>query len=283
MDYTFVKKYLDEYYFKYNIFNNKIRKDFEIPDILKNEYNFIKNTYSKKCNLPVAKFLIEYYKKTNDYKQCSIFIKNEYEDGYGIKYIANKLNISYTQCRNVLLYLNIEIRRGNNIITDKLLKFRKEKALYERNNHTGWLSKDVIEKRKIKSSNKKGIQGFYFNKSLQKNVWLRSSYEFIFSEWLDHNDYIWDIEVKTFNIGDELYRPDFFIFDDNMKLKKIIEVKGYWDNRSYKVNELKKILPDIEIIFIGINNNLIQNYIIEDNKKYKDKLKQWKQIRIMNL
>lgn len=282
MNYIFVKKYLDEFYFKYNIFNNKVRKDFEIPDILKKEYDTIKYTYSNKCSLPGAKFLIEYYKNTDDYNKCSEFIKQEYESGYGIKYIAKKIDISYTQCRSILIYFNIEIRKGYNIITDKLCKFRKEKAIYEKNNHTGWLSKEIIEKRKIKGVNNRGVQGYYYNKSLQKYVWLRSSYEFIFAEWLDFNNNIWDIEVKTFHIGNELYRPDFFIFDNNMHIKKIIEIKGYWDNRAYKVDKLKKELPDIEIILLGINNDSIEYYII-DNKKYKDKLKQWKQIRIMNL
>ena len=49
-------------------------------------------------------------------------------------------------------------------------------------------------------------------------------------KWLDSNKIDWDVESQQWMIGNETYRPDFFIYENGI-LKKIIEVKGYFKNK----------------------------------------------------
>lgn len=273
MNYEKVQEFLNTNYLKYEFKENQI-----MTNNLLQEYEKIKGNKRD--------FLRNYFKNKNYelFQECKNFISKQYYDGYGIKWIAKKLNITYTRCRSILIsYFNIDIRKGRSVVTDKVKEFRKEKSILESNNKTGWNSIECREKLKIRNSNQRGVSGYYYNNSLQKYVWLRSTYEFIFAEWLDKNNNVWDVEVTTFKIKNTTYRPDFFIYDYEMNIKKIVEIKGYYDNRAYKVGLLKNELPELEIVLLGATNKTIENYIIENDKKYKDKLKQWKQKRIMNL
>jgi len=115
-------------------------------------------------------------------------------------------------------------------------------------------------------------------KSDSELVWLRSSWEYVIAKWLDKNNLIWKYELKQFKFENIVYRPDFFIFDENNTLKQIIEVKGYWKDKVYKFYELKKfyaenISKDVELVLITEINNYTEN-IGQDTKL-------WKQIRIL--
>jgi predicted nuclease of restriction endonuclease-like RecB superfamily len=110
---------------------------------------------------------------------------------------------------------------------------------------------------------------------------LRSSYEFIYASWLDDNNLIWDIEYKSFRLIDNsLYKPDFFIFDIDDNLKEIVEIKGFWKNRSYKFDLLKKQLENdgIECKMISDNDIL---YYTKDQLKNITKI--WKSTRLREL
>jgi hypothetical protein len=195
-----------------------------------------------------------------------------YEMGYGIKFLIKdlKLNITPPVLRKCLIkFFDIKLRE-NNVITDNLRKLRKEKALFENKNKIGFGSIEVQTNIKNKNSTNRGIQGYYYNKFYDKNVWLRSSWEYIYAKWLDSNNIKWDIECKTYILNDsQTYRPDFFIFDENEKMIKIVEIKGYWKDKVWKYTELKSKL-DIELILITD----IKNYTISVNKDYMD----WKKI-----
>ncbi|MFA5585345.1 MAG: hypothetical protein WDA02_02205 [Saccharofermentanales bacterium] len=208
------------------------------------------------------------------------FLYNKYViNGQGIKSIIKDFNlpISYSVLRFYMInFFDIKLR-DNKDITPFLRKRRSIKALNEKNNEIGFFNKDIQKEIKIKTSNKRGVQGYYYNKSLNKYVWLRSSWEYIYAKWLDKNKYLWDIEYKTFNISNNLsYRPDFFIFDNNMNIIKIVEIKGYWKDKLYKFNELKENNTNINIDIVLIDR--IKPYT---DKGFKKELSEWKKIRIL--
>lgn len=217
---------------------------------------------------------LEKIKKDNRFEMVKNWIENKYyNEGIGIKSLIKEfeLPITYPILRKFMLLIDLKLRK-NNEVTDWLRKKRKEKVKTEHLNKTGWFSDDVVRK-----NTKKGLQGYYFNKSLNKFVWLRSSYEYIYAKWLDEKNYIWDIEYKSFRLSDNsLYKPDFFIFDNKYNIKKIIEIKGYWNNRTYKYHLLKKEIKDVDLILI--NKDEIFNY----TSNYKDDVKIWKILKEKN-
>jgi hypothetical protein len=198
-------------------------------------------------------------------------IRNKYNSGFGLKRIASELNFSYTKTRNLFEYLEIDIRKGQNVVTDEVRRFRKEKAIHEAKTKTGWCSVEAQAKIKNKHTSR-GVQGYYLSKSKNDYVWLRSTYEYIFAKWLDKQNIKWDIEKTTYKIGKIIYRPDFFIYE-NDKLKKIIEIKGYWRDKEYKAKLLNEKL-DVDVITIYD----IVPYISKDSS-YGKELKEWKKIR----
>lgn len=276
----------------------------EISELKNLVYNYFSIFGYKKIAIEIEENLIDYYKeflmnicnnkdsnKKNSfyryyYKNINTEIFNilKYElnklynvDGYGYKSIAKMLSISYSECRLLYKYLEIPVRTGMNVVTDRLRKSRQIKAQIEFETKTGFCGLNV--NRKLTKTSR-GVNGYYFNKYFNKYVWLRSTYEYIFAEWLDKNKIIWDTEVSTFILDENVsYRPDFFIYDENNKLIKIIEIKGYYDNRAFKVKELNEKL-DIEVILLNLSEIGIDNYII-DGKSYRKKLKEWKLNRIL--
>lgn len=203
------------------------------------------------------------------------FINQKYViDGQGIKSIIKDYNlpISYSILRFYIMNIfNIKLR-DNKTITPFLRQRRKDKALNEKNNNIGFFSKGIQENIKIKTTNKIGVQGYYYNKSLNKYVWLRSSWEYIYAKWLDKNNYKWDVEYQTYLVDDKKYRPDFFIFDEHNNIIKIVEIKGYWKDKLFKFNLLKNKINNIELILI----DKIKPYT-DKNVKYE--LSEWKIIR----
>jgi hypothetical protein len=200
-----------------------------------------------------------------------------YDKGFGIKYFIKyfELNITPSVFRlNLIKIFDIKLRKHNDI-TDNLRKLRSEKAIYENTNNIGAFSDEVQKKLKIKNKTIRGAQGYYFNESLKKYVWLRSSWEYIYAKWLDKNNIIWDIEKKVFHVGDKKYRPDFFIYDENKKISKIVEVKGFWKDKVWKFRVLMKQMEKQKIDFILIEN--IKPYC---ETTYKKELKNWKDIRL---
>jgi len=198
-----------------------------------------------------------------------------YTDGYGIKSIDRMLEIGgYSKTRKVLEYLNIEIRKGRNVVTDKLKEFRREKAMNEQKHKYGFANPEVV--RKCAKYNMRGVQGYYPNSSTGELVWLRSTYEYIYAKFLNKIKTNWKMEDIYYTINSQIYRPDFFIYDDNWNLIKIVEIKGYWDNNAHKAIKLNEML-DINVIIIMD----IKKYI-EYPLDYHKELRVWKNLRILN-
>ncbi len=100
-------------------------------------------------------------------------------------------------------------------------------------------------------------RGSYYNSLLQDKIWLRSSYELKFAQYLDKNNIPWLYEIETFNLGDTTYTPDFYLPTSNLW----IEIKGYMREK-YQIkinkfldnytNETLKILYKEDLIKLGI-------------------------------
>lgn len=200
-----------------------------------------------------------------------------YNRGFGLKLIARNLNITYMICRSLFEFLEVQIRRGQNVTTDELRKFRKSKAIYENLNNTGFNNDSIV--RKAKRDNR-GMQGYIWNNHFKKFIWIRSSYEYIYAKWLNKNNFKWEYDYESYKLEDETtYRPDFFIFNERNEIDIIVEIKGYWDNRLYKVELLKKIKPDIKISVIGSKD--INSYI-EVKSNFDLEKRKWNLERKLN-
>ncbi|TYR75618.1 restriction endonuclease [Rossellomorea vietnamensis] len=66
----------------------------------------------------------------------------------------------------------------------------------------------------------RGYAGFY------KDHYLRSSYEYAYARYLDHHSMQWSYEDDIFDLGYRKYKPDFFFYNKNGELVKIVEVKS---------------------------------------------------------
>lgn len=204
------------------------------------------------------------------------FLDNEYvKNGKGIKGLIKQYNLNITPpvFRHILLFLGYELH-SDRIANDYLRKVRSENAKRQYKEKTGFFKEGVQESIHHGNSIKRGIQGYYWNASKEKYVWLRSSWEYIFAKWLNEKNIIWDVEVKTYKFDNTTYRPDFFIFDENGNIKCIVEIKGYWRNRVYKYELLKKQeIVDISIIYD----------ISQYSKNVSNDIKQWKILRKLKL
>lgn len=196
------------------------------------------------------------------------------KQGYGIKTLIKTydLPLTYSSFRNLLIFLpNIELH-SDRIATNALRKQRSINSKKQYKEKRGWFKPGCQESIKHKSD-ARGAQGYYWNESKQKYVWLRSSWEYSYAKWLNKQHINWDVECKSYRLKDNhLYRPDFFIFDDNNNLIKIVEIKGYWKRDEYKPKLLNEDL-NIDVI------------IIDNIKPYQEKkdLETWKNIRKLKL
>jgi len=197
-------------------------------------------------------------------------LKTKYNSGLGFKSLAKEYDTSYSKMR-AFCNKHFTCRHGQNVVTEKLKLFRKDKAILESKSKTGFNDPNVIRKY---GRNTRGVQYWYYNKSKDKRVWLRSTWEYIYAKWLNKTGHIWDVEVKCYDIEGATYRPDFFIYDDANRLIKIVEIKGFWDSNSSKALKLNKKLNGVEVCIV----NDIKDFI-EENSSYESDLKVWKQIK----
>lgn len=155
---------------------------------------------------------------------------------------------------------------------DYFKKFgRKEKAIYESKNKIGFNSPDIV--RDLNSNLKNGVGGRYKNNSTNEVVYLRSTYEWIFAKWLDRTKQNWKVEEKVYILEDgRAYRPDFFIYDNEWNLIKIVEVKGYHSNNFDKSSLLNEM---IEIPVCMVTN--IKPFL-EENTTYERELTKWRKL-----
>jgi hypothetical protein len=172
-----------------------------------------------------------------------------YDSGYGLKIIARTFNTSYSKLRTIFRNNNIDIRKGQSVVTDKLRQFRSERV---KGTNNPWSDEDCR-----KNVHSFGIQGYYIKKDGQK-IWLRSCWEYIYAKWLDKNNENWTYETKQFKLKNgETYRPDFFVDD------YIVEIKGFNKDKLYKVDMLRKEYKEKIIVIEDIEPYTETNYATE--------------------
>lgn len=205
-------------------------------------------------------------------------LHNLYNDrGMGFKLLASSFgNISYTRLRTLFAKLNIETRKGNDCVTDSLRKIRSERAK-KFNPWADWTGNENLKT--MHTGKKRYSCGWYFNKSKNKFVWFRSSWEYAYSKILDHQNLTWDVEVRSYLLSDgRYYRPDFFVFEKE-RLIKVVEVKSKWNDGSLdrvdKFLKFKDEYPDIqsELVTDELFDSLGQSQLAV--------LDEWKKIRIL--
>jgi hypothetical protein len=217
---------------------------------------------------------VDLMKKSPYYKDTVNFLSHHYTDlGYGYKSLIKEfdLPITYPVLRKLLGLVGIPVRQGMNVCTERLKKVRSQNVENEKNYFYKWPEKHPDLVRVFG----RGVQGYYFNQSKQKYVWLRSSYEYIFAKFLDKNKFMWDVEYKTYEMNGKTYRPDFFIFE-NEKISSIVEIKSEY--------YLKYIRTTEEVVKEFFRNQNIEYSIVRDIRKFsefslKKEMRLWKTIR----
>lgn len=84
-----------------------------------------------------------------------------------------------------------------------------------------------------------------------KNIYMRSSYEIKFANFLDCSGIKWKYESKTFDLGNTTYTPDFYLPEFNC----YIEIKGWWRKTNLdKFQLFLKLYSSIHIHVLYKNN-----------------------------
>lgn len=117
----------------------------------------------------------------------------------------------------------------------------------------------------------RGYCGWYTNRQGNK-VYLRSKLEYIIAKWLDIKKIKFLTESHVYYINDSTYKPDFFIFNKNGNLIKIIEVKYTNDERIDYIKKYKKFFNNIGISYFVFNkyhiNSIMKKYNIKKDVDY---------------
>lgn len=188
--------------------------------------------------------------------EALLYLTNKYViEQYGYKVLGRALDLTYSRTRSLLKdYLHINVRNGYRVVTDRLRKFRSDRV---KGNLNPW---SQIIPHKI--NNQRSIQGVYTKKD-GTEIWLRSSWEYIYAKWLEKQNIQFSVEVKSFELSNkQRYTPDFFIYDSNGMLDHIVEIKGY-RSRLYKTELFKNEYPEYKLIVITNISDYYENYKLE--------------------
>lgn len=80
-----------------------------------------------------------------------------------------------------------------------------------------------------------------------KNIWMRSSYEIKYAQWLDSKNIKWEYEPKAFKLGDATYTPDFYL----PETEEWVEVKGWWRKDALEKFMLWKLFyPQLKTLLV---------------------------------
>lgn len=231
-------------------------------------------TFKSKGGEMVSSFFID--KDHTEVPKLIANLQHLYHDcGIGFKLLSCEFgNVSYTRLRTIFQTLGIEKRNGTSCVTEGLKKVRSERAR-KNNPWTDWPSKH-LDKDKV---NKHHLGGWYFNKSKNKYVWLRSSWEYGYATWLDSQKLTWDAEVRSYLLSDgRYYRPDFFVFVNNC-LNHVIEVKARWSNGSLeRIDKFEQFRREYPAIVAKLVTDELFELV---GKKQAEVLEEWKKVRVL--
>jgi len=201
-----------------------------------------------------------------------------FDNQLGFKLILRVLensHLSYSKLRKIFGYLEIDFRKGTSVVTELLRSVRSQNALAKECPFENWPEKhqDWL----VGSS--RAANGFYYNASKKKYEFLRSSYEFAYAKYLTLANKNWGVEERTYLLNSgAYYRPDFFVYDQNWTLEKIVEIKSMYNFeaalRLQKYYDFKRQYPEIttEVLLDKELYELI-------GTSYCKNLREWKSVR----
>jgi hypothetical protein len=113
-----------------------------------------------------------------------------------------------------------------------------------------------------------GNGSYYIDPVSGKRIWMYSTYEIKFANYLSRTGIIWEYAPKAFELSliNSSYRPDFYLPDLNMW----IEVKGFWWFVSIEKMKLFNKIYSTENLRIFYKNDIKQ---IENSYNINDILK----------
>ncbi|MFD2655057.1 PDDEXK family nuclease [Gracilibacillus thailandensis] len=119
----------------------------------------------------------------------------------------------------------------------------------------------------------RGYAGFY------KGYYLRSSYEYAYARYLDYQKISWKYEVRSFDIGYKIYKPDFFLYDQNGLLIEIVEIKSRNKEAKETANtSLSPLLKEIYERFDVKDFRVISKAVFGEDRGRKELLKFMKKV-----
>jgi len=120
----------------------------------------------------------------------------------------------------------------------------KERASAGRRKSKIWKTA-VLEANKRRDRTVTRFGQYYYGEN--RKVWMRSSYEVKFADWLDKKEIEWEYEPKHFYVGKGPwsglnYTPDFYLTDHGL----YVETKGWLrEEDEQKLQEFHKLYPEV--------------------------------------
>lgn len=128
--------------------------------------------------------------------------------------------------------------------------------------------------KKGKTSYSRGYCG-YHNSWDGNKVFLRSRLEFLYATWLDFNQIKYKVENCFYEIKGRNYKPDFFIYDKNNKLLKIVETKGAKEEKEYYSNNFSYFFENILKVSYEVLYNKELYDLVKNIPDIKNKIEDW--------
>jgi len=176
------------------------------------------------------------------YHYRNIFTKELLDKEYNtnklsINKIAKKYECTFETVRRQLHKFAVKVRSqadGTRMFTTtkEFSKRRSDDQKGKNNNMYGkpnkWGNHTKEAKIKISNTHKGRLNGMFgkspcWKKIKYNNIWMRSTWEVAYAKYLDKNKIKWLYELKTFDLGEYSYTPDFYL----PKTDEYIEIKGY--------------------------------------------------------
>lgn len=202
------------------------------------------------------------------------------ERGFGYKSLVNIVEhaASYTQMRKLFLKLGIDGRKGYHVVTNTLRSLRRVNAK-RIGQFKNWTEKYPYMLRK----SSRYLNGFLWNESKQKYVFLRSTWEYAYAKILTQQGKLWDVEEKRYLLNDgRIYLPDFFVYDQSGKLEYIVEIKSLYNYEAeqrlekYWAFKEQYRIPTVLITDIAILESELHMGYRTINREWKKKREEYK-------
>lgn len=224
-----------------------------------------------KNNVKYCKTCLSFYNNISMFNKLNIYEKNL---KIASKLALEKLKYLYFEQKMSTL----QIYEIYNIRINSIYWFFKKNNISLRNAKQS-INNAILNDRLKLHNGKKTIQykhGWHttwFN----TEVFLRSSYEFKFVEYLDYKKIYYEVESKKipYNIGDEshIYIPDFYIPNLNL----LIETKNkfYYNKNKNIILEQQSICKKLGYNILLLVDDEIDEYINNDKLNEQDGMAEW--------